>query len=425
MIQAIPTYAMSCFKFPAVLCADLSAMATRFWWGQCGDERKIHWLSKQKLMRPKHEGGIGFRDLQLFNRALLARQGWRLLQNPSSLVFRVLKAKYFPCTSFLEASIPGEKIKIWKDRWLPNPTTFKVVSPIQILDADAMAIPLSHCKPNDVLIWTSTKNGVFSVRSAYKMLLSNTFAAEASSSSPTNHENQLWPAIWSASIQPKVRVFIWKARKGILSTRTNLFDKGLSNSFSCVWCEDEAETGDHLLWGCEFAQRVWKDCPVNFPAHLHASMSFKKVILCCVSDLISPGLEIVLTTAWAIWKARNDIIWNNHITPIFELCQQAASTALEYIESGLVLKETIPAPTGRPVHKWTPLVDSHYKLNFSCKFGVDGATVGIGVIIRDSLGLVAAVKCFQLTSGGDMLQVHARAVLADVFSLSGIDWSPH
>ncbi len=165
MIQAIPTYAMSCFKFPAGLCADLSAMATRFWWGQCGDERKIHWLSKQKLMRPKHKGGIGFRDLQLFNRALLARQGWRLLQNPSSLVFRVLKAKYFPCTSFLEASIPGnssyiwksicesidvlhnglrwrvgtgEKIKIWKDRWLPNPTTFKVVSPIQILDADAM-----------------------------------------------------------------------------------------------------------------------------------------------------------------------------------------------------------------------------------------------------------------------------------------------
>ena len=34
------------------------------------------------------------------------------------------------------------------------------------------------------------------------------------------------------------------------------------------------------------------------------------------------------------------------------------------------------------------------------------------MIIRDSLGLVAAVKCFQLTSGGDMLQVHARAVLA-------------
>ena len=303
VIQAIPTYAMSCFKFPVGLCADLSSMATRFWWGQRGDEQ-IHWLSKRKLMRPKHEGGIGFRDLQLFNRALLARQGWRLLQNQPSLVFQVLKVKYFPCTAFLEASIPsnssyiwrsicesidvlhnglcwqvgtGEKIKIWKDRWLLNPTTFKVVSPIQILDADAtvdslicgvtmrwksellnniflphevetiQAIPLSHRKPNDVLIWTGTKNGVFSMRSAYKMLLSNTFAAEASSSSPTNHENQLWLAIWSASVQPKVRVFIWKACKGILPTRTNLFDKGLSNSFSCVWCEDEAKTGDHLL----------------------------------------------------------------------------------------------------------------------------------------------------------------------------------
>ena len=113
VIQAIPTYAMSCFKLLAGFCADLSAMATRFWWGQRGEEWKIHWLSKGKLMRPKHEGGIGFRDLQLFNKALLARQGWRLLQHPSSLVFQILKAKYFPHTSFLEASIPVNASYIW------------------------------------------------------------------------------------------------------------------------------------------------------------------------------------------------------------------------------------------------------------------------------------------------------------------------
>ena len=147
VIQAIPTYAMSYFKFPAGFCNDLCSMANRFWWGQKRGERKIHWLSKQKLIRIKSEGGIGFCDLKLFNKALLARQGWRLLQNPSSLVFRILKAKYFPHTSFLDASIPvnasfiwrsiceaksvlqdglswrvgtGEKIKIWGDKWLPN-----------------------------------------------------------------------------------------------------------------------------------------------------------------------------------------------------------------------------------------------------------------------------------------------------------------
>lgn len=73
VIQAIPTYAMSCFKFPTGLCDEICSLATRFWWGQQDGGRKIHWLSKQKLARSKSEGGIGFHDLQLFNKALLAR----------------------------------------------------------------------------------------------------------------------------------------------------------------------------------------------------------------------------------------------------------------------------------------------------------------------------------------------------------------
>ncbi len=77
-----------------------------------------------------------------------------------------------------------------------------------------------------------------------------------------------------------------------------------------------------------------------------------------------------------------------------------------------MLKENIPLPAGLTIHKWTPPAISRYKLNLSCKVGVDGTKVGIGVIIRDSLGLVAVVKCFQITGGGDMLQVHARVVLA-------------
>ena len=44
VVQAIPTYAMSCFKFPIGLCAKMCSMTNRFWWGQRGGEWKIHWV---------------------------------------------------------------------------------------------------------------------------------------------------------------------------------------------------------------------------------------------------------------------------------------------------------------------------------------------------------------------------------------------
>lgn len=122
-------------------------MIRDFWWGDETNKRKVHWIAWEQLILPKSMGGLGFRDMRLFNQALLARQAWRLIQFPDSLCARLLKAKYFPNSELIDVVFLGDssvtwksleyglqllkkgliwrigdgtKVRIWRDRWIPR-----------------------------------------------------------------------------------------------------------------------------------------------------------------------------------------------------------------------------------------------------------------------------------------------------------------
>ncbi|GMI97498.1 hypothetical protein HRI_003419100 [Hibiscus trionum] len=105
ILQAIPIYSMSCFLLSKSFCHELEQIIARFWWHHSQDRRGIHWCSWPDLCITKDSRGLGFRDFAKFNVALLAKQGWRLIQNPSSLVARLLRARYYPDSTFLKARL--------------------------------------------------------------------------------------------------------------------------------------------------------------------------------------------------------------------------------------------------------------------------------------------------------------------------------
>jgi len=59
-------------------------------------------------------GVMGFKNLKFFNLVLLAKQGWRLQLAQDSLVFRVLKAKYFPRCDYIHASLGHNPSYTWR-----------------------------------------------------------------------------------------------------------------------------------------------------------------------------------------------------------------------------------------------------------------------------------------------------------------------
>lgn len=119
--QAIPTYTMSCFKIQDSLCDDLTSIIRNFWWGQKVDEKKIAWLSWEKMCEQKSNGGMGFKKLKQFNLTLLAKQGWRLQTDHTSLVYKVLEAKYFPTCEFIEESMGNNPSYTWRSIMASQP----------------------------------------------------------------------------------------------------------------------------------------------------------------------------------------------------------------------------------------------------------------------------------------------------------------
>jgi hypothetical protein len=91
--NAIPTYLMFIFLFLKSICSDIDTTLLKFWWGFPQEKKhNLSFLSWHSICQPKALGGLGIRSMELLNKALLSRLGWKLTSNQPLLWVDVLRS---------------------------------------------------------------------------------------------------------------------------------------------------------------------------------------------------------------------------------------------------------------------------------------------------------------------------------------------
>lgn len=67
IVQAIPTYIMSCFLLLERLGKKITKIVRQFQWGQKGDEKRVCQKNWNSMCSSKEEGGIRFRNMTSFD----------------------------------------------------------------------------------------------------------------------------------------------------------------------------------------------------------------------------------------------------------------------------------------------------------------------------------------------------------------------
>ncbi|XP_062019515.1 uncharacterized protein LOC133736097 [Rosa rugosa] len=419
--QALPNYAMSVFQLTKKICEDLEQMCARFWWGSSSDKRKIHWKKWDDLCHAKEVGGLGFRSLSEFNMSMLAKQAWRVISNPESLVAQLYKARYYPDGNFWNADAhatpsyswrslfatrefiqtgafwqvgTGHNVSVWNDAWIPKLPSHKpqvalvsqpdvqtvnelIIPPnnwdehkvrsIFVPDEAAaiLSIPLTTRQPEDRLTWHLEKKGMFTVKSAYR----------------------------SAKMPSSAKVTAWKICHNILPAMDRLDSRHVElESQVCVLCNVETETIIHICRNCTFTRDVFSSnasimgCCLGSATDELDALSWLHY---CSDKLSKTTFTRLLFLIWGIWKERNARVWDHKITSACDIALMSTSRLSNFIFHNSKVQRV--QGVGRHM-KWKAPPQGWVKLNFDGAYNVGTGRAAVGFLEAVSFAVEQALQ---------------------------------
>jgi hypothetical protein len=477
VVQALPTYMMSCFLLPKALCDKIEKAICRFWWGNSDGTHKLHWKARKDLFKAKYEGGLGFRDMHLFNKAMLAKQVWRLKTDPHSLLSQCIKAKYYPHSDIFQAhqgnqasyawqSIHqaigtikrgscwkignGQSINIWEDNWLVWQNGFRIHTPYnghnnintvsdimlsqpynrwndQLIDSIFMPMegefikqtPLILEPIEDQLMWPHTKQGSYTVKSGYNLLV-KWHNVDSPSSTSTANNTKFRKKLWSLPTIPRHKALIWRIIQRAIPVRSELNKRGIPCPVVCPRCFQQEESIDHTFMHCPRANKIWFGSRLGI--HFNRShASFIDWLIHAISSLCPEDIIYLAAITYSIWFARNQHIFELKDTPDLTVIEKASKSIIDFQlatgldqssssdQIGINNNQNTNYQRNTRSTQWTKPMPGTIKINCDANLSKYGRW-GLGATCRDSDGVLVAAATWESPGPDDPTLAEACAV---------------
>ncbi|XP_072088879.1 uncharacterized protein [Arachis hypogaea] len=308
------------------------------------------------------------------------------MRSPESLAARTIGSRYFNRRNFLNAGVrfspsftwrsiwqakgvveiggcwrigDGKTIKIWKDPWLPKQNGSRIWSPPKILDPNATVetlireeekawntdlinqifapfearqiqeIPIPRSEQTDTFIWKKARDGMFRVKLAYHQIKAQN-RHQSSNNYEEQREDNTWKELWKTKAHPRTLNFIWRLLHKSLPTKKNLSRKGARCIPTCMRCWEGEETEEHLIRQCDFARRFWFASPLNLRTEQEEGLTLRKWFLDILEKLQLKEKGFFCTLIHQLWKARNQLVFEDKELPIIEEIETATRVFEEY-----------------------------------------------------------------------------------------------
>jgi hypothetical protein len=313
-LSSIPTYFLSLFPIPMSIARRIEKLQRDFLWGGLEEEHKFHLVNWHQVCTPLSGGGLGIRDVAIFNKALLGKWLRRYSTEPNSLWRQVIDSKYGGQGNFWvsnRVNTPhgvslwrhirtgwdvfsqhisytvgdGSRLRFWHDVWCGDlplrsqfPSLFQLARAPEASVADLCHFQGTNCVW-DIAFNRSVQDWEMEMIDSFMTLLYSSRIRQGVADSlcwtpssrglfevrsfysvlmhPSSQDYFPWKGVWKAKVPPRVAFFVWTSALGKILTTDNLRKRRVMIQDWCCMCQMSGESVNHLLLHCPVAWELW------------------------------------------------------------------------------------------------------------------------------------------------------------------------